>query len=86
MQGCDFVMNVEDSLKLILEGTINESHDVELDLKKEKWCSCKNPTGFRFIKAEGHEQIWRHIQCGGLVLRSFIKRDGYEEYYQNKLL
>ena len=71
---------IQVALQCMLEGTmvLNESKkDDDLDLKNEKWCSCKNPTGFRFVKVEGSEQIWRHITCGGLVVKSFINRDSY---------
>lgn len=69
---------IQDSLKLILEGVILESEGAELDLKNEKWCSCKNPTGFKFVKVEGHEQIWRHVSCGGLVIKPHITRSEYD--------
>jgi hypothetical protein len=55
---------------MMLEGTYTPLNEgAELDLKHEKWCTCTNPSGFRFITSEGNEQIWRHITCGGLVLK-----------------
>jgi len=68
--------SVKTSLVAILEGTYITESDNELDLKNEKWCSCKNPNGFNFVKAEGRQQIWRHINCGGLVIRPMYKHVG----------
>jgi predicted RNA binding protein YcfA (HicA-like mRNA interferase family) len=73
--------SLQTSLKLVLEGTytnINESISrQELDLKHEKWCACNNPNGFTFVTSEGNEQVWRHLKCGGLVVRPMHSKQDY---------
>jgi len=66
--------HIKSSLHSLLEGTFvaESSKYVELDLKNEKWCSCSNPTGFKFVTYEGREQIWRHLSCGGLVIKPLV--------------
>lgn len=70
--------HIHSKLRLVLEGTLTEGSQSELDLKHEKWCACSNPTGFHFVKSEGGEQIWRHVTCGGLVIRPMHNASAYK--------
>lgn len=40
---------------------------------QDRRCTCHNPNGFKFLYAEEDQQVWEHLECGGLVTRVFIR-------------
>lgn len=42
-----------------------------------EYCTCENPTGFRFLEYGESHQVWIHIICGKKVVRALIKSGRY---------
>lgn len=56
--------------KFEIMDTAPKMADTDGDLKP---CTCDHPSGFKFVASDSDHQTWEHVQCGGLVTRTFIR-------------